>query len=96
MSYFEFLRGVVKDILNGCRFSGIMTNLFFLLSRHKFSSMALVTVVNFNAEKRKKTASKTRKAMCVEYNGRSYLTDLQRSKNSKGPLSFCETKTPGS
>jgi len=42
-------------------------DLFFLLSRHKFSSIALATFVNFNAEKRKKNPLKIRKAKCIEY-----------------------------
>ncbi len=39
--------------------------LFFLLLRHKFSSIAITTVVNFNAEKKKKV--KIQKTMCFEY-----------------------------
>jgi hypothetical protein len=42
-------------------------NLFFLLLRHKFSSIALATFVNFNAEKRKKNPLKIGKATCIEY-----------------------------
>ena len=42
-------------------------DLFFLLSRHKFSSIVLATFVNFNAEKRKKNPLKIRKAKCIEY-----------------------------
>jgi hypothetical protein len=38
------------------------------LLRHKFSSIAHVTVVNFNAEKRKKKEQKIRKPKCFEYN----------------------------
>tara|TARA_R110002096_G_scaffold35727_1_gene100485 strand:- start:1260 stop:2189 length:930 start_codon:yes stop_codon:yes gene_type:complete len=43
-----------------------LRNLFFLLSRHKFSSIALVTVANFNEEKRKKKALKISKIIDVE------------------------------
>ncbi len=54
-------------ILNALRFTENLTPLFFLLSRHKFSCIALVTVVNFNVEKRKKKKLKIRKAKCIEY-----------------------------
>jgi hypothetical protein len=40
-------------ILKAFRFSENLADLFFLLLRHKFSSIAYVTLVNFNAEKRK-------------------------------------------
>jgi hypothetical protein len=37
------------------------------LLRHKFSSIAYVKLVNFNAEKRKKKEQKIRKPRCFEY-----------------------------
>ncbi|MFT5926509.1 MAG: hypothetical protein ACI9WL_001257 [Rubritalea sp.] len=40
-------------ILKAFRFSENLADLFFLLLRHKFSSIAYVRLVNFNAEKRK-------------------------------------------
>ncbi|MFT5925401.1 MAG: hypothetical protein ACI9WL_000131 [Rubritalea sp.] len=55
------------DILKAFRFSENLADLFFLLLRHKFSSIAYVTVVNFNAEKRKKKEQKIRKSRCFEY-----------------------------
>ena len=54
-------------ILNTLRFSESLTNLFFLLPRHKLSSIAVVTVASFNAEKRKKKALKIRKSKCIEF-----------------------------
>ena len=54
-------------ILNTSRFSENLTNLFFLLARHKFTSIALATVLNFNEDKRKKKKLKMRKAACIEY-----------------------------
>jgi hypothetical protein len=53
--------------LKAFRFSENLADLFFLLLRHKFSSIACVTVVNFNAEKRKKKEQKIRKPRCFEY-----------------------------
>jgi hypothetical protein len=41
-------------ILKAFRFVENLTDLFFLLLRHKFSSIAYVRLVNFNAEKREK------------------------------------------
>jgi len=35
-----------------------------VLSRHKFSSIAFVTVANFNEEERKKNPLKIRKVIC--------------------------------
>jgi hypothetical protein len=49
------------------RFSENLADLFFLLLRHKFSYIAYVTVVNFNAEKRKKKGHKIQKPRCFEY-----------------------------
>ena len=49
------------------RFSGNLTHLFFLLSRHKFSSIAIATLANFNEEKREKKKIKIRKPKCLEY-----------------------------
>jgi hypothetical protein len=57
-----------RYILKAFRFSENLADLFFLLLRHKFSSIAHVTVVNFNAEKRKKKEQKIRKPKCFEYN----------------------------
>jgi hypothetical protein len=37
------------------------------LLRHKFSCIAYVRFVNFNAEKRKKKEQKIRKPRCFEY-----------------------------
>jgi thiol-disulfide isomerase/thioredoxin len=54
-------------IFKAFRFSENLADLFFLLLRHKFSSIAYVTVVNFNAEKRKKKEQKIRKSRCFEY-----------------------------
>ena len=54
------------DTLKVFRFSENLAGLFFLLSRHKFSSIAIVKVSNFNAEKMKKKKLKNRKAMCFE------------------------------
>jgi hypothetical protein len=49
------------------RFSENLADLFFLLLRHKFSSIAYVRLVNFNAEKRKKKEQKIRKPRCFEF-----------------------------
>jgi hypothetical protein len=49
------------------RFSENFADLFFLLLRHKFSSIAYVTFVNFHAEKRKKKKQKIQKPKCFEY-----------------------------
>ena len=54
-----------KSILKTFRFSENLTHLFFLLSWHKFSSIA--TVVNFNEEKREKKKIKIRKPKCLDY-----------------------------
>ncbi|MFT5926031.1 MAG: hypothetical protein ACI9WL_000774, partial [Rubritalea sp.] len=56
-----------KSILKAFRFSENLADLFFLLLRHKFSSIAYVRLVNFNAEKRKKKEQKIRKPRCFEY-----------------------------
>ena len=56
-----------QDILRTFRFWESLTNLFFLLSRHKFSSIAIATVVNFNVEKSEKKKLKIRKTKCFEY-----------------------------
>ena len=53
------------SILRAFRFSENLTHLFFLLSRHKFSSIA--TLENFNEEKREKKKIKIRKPKCLEY-----------------------------
>jgi hypothetical protein len=57
----------VKTILKAFRFSENLADLFFLLLRHKFSTIAYVRLVNFNAEKRKKKEQKIRKPRCFEY-----------------------------
>ena len=49
------------NILKTFRFSENLTHLFFLLSRHKFTSIAIATIVNFNEEKREKEKIKIRK-----------------------------------
>jgi len=54
-------------MLKANRFSENLTNLFFLLFRHKFSNIAFATIANFNEEKRKKNPLKIRKAICFEY-----------------------------
>jgi hypothetical protein len=54
-------------ILKAFRFSENLADLFFLLLRHKFSSIAYVRLVNFNAEKRKKKEHKIRKPRCFEH-----------------------------
>ena len=55
------------NILKTFRFSENLTHLFFLLSSHKFSSIAIATVVNFNEEKREKKKIKIRKPKCLEF-----------------------------
>jgi hypothetical protein len=57
----------IDHILKAFRFLENLADLFFLLLRHKFSSIAYVRVVNFNAEKRKKKEQKIRKPRCFEY-----------------------------
>jgi hypothetical protein len=47
-------------MLKTFRFLENLANLFFLLSRHKFSSIAFVMVINFNAEKREKGKGKAK------------------------------------
>jgi len=79
-----------KCKLNTYRFSENLAHLFFLLSRHKFSSIALVTVVNFNAEKRKKKAIKIRKAMGIEYMW--CLTEFNTKSKQKYCSCACEKK----
>jgi hypothetical protein len=54
-------------MLKAFRFSKSLADLFFLLLPHKFSSIAYVKLVNFNAEKRKKKEQKIRKPKCFEY-----------------------------
>ena len=56
-----------QAILKTFRFSENLTYLSFLLSRHKFSSIALATVVNFNEKKREKKKIKIGKSKCFEY-----------------------------
>jgi hypothetical protein len=58
---------MVLGIFKAFRFSENLAVLFFLLLRHKFSSIAYVTVVNFNAEKRKKKEQEIWKPRCFEY-----------------------------
>jgi hypothetical protein len=48
-------------------YSENLADLFFLLLRHKFSRIAYVRLVNFNAEKRKKKGQKVQKPRCFEY-----------------------------
>ncbi|MFT6096441.1 MAG: hypothetical protein ACJAVQ_001348, partial [Nonlabens sp.] len=48
-------------------FSENLADLFFLLLRHKFLSIAYVRVVNFNAQKKKKKELKIRKPRCFDY-----------------------------
>jgi hypothetical protein len=48
-------------------FSDNLADLFFLLLPHKFSSIAYVSLENFNAEKREKKEQKIRKPRCFEY-----------------------------
>jgi hypothetical protein len=55
------------DILKAFRFSENLADLFFLLLRHTFSSIAYVRLVNFNTEKRKKKEQKIRKLRYFEY-----------------------------
>ena len=57
----------IHDIFKAFRFSENLADLFSLLLGHKFSSIAYMTVVNFNAEKRKKKDQKIRKPRCFEY-----------------------------
>jgi hypothetical protein len=47
-------------ILKAFRFVENLADLFFLLLPHKFSSIAYVRLVNFNAEKRKKKEQRIR------------------------------------
>jgi hypothetical protein len=56
-----------NSILKAFRFSENLADLFFLLLRHKFSSIAYVRLVNFNAEKRKKKEQEIRKPRRFEY-----------------------------
>jgi hypothetical protein len=56
-----------RCVLKAFMFSENLADLFFLLLRHKFSSIAYVKLVNFNAEKRKKKEQKIRKPRCFEY-----------------------------
>ncbi|MFT5926569.1 MAG: hypothetical protein ACI9WL_001318 [Rubritalea sp.] len=55
------------NILKVFRFSENLAVLFFLLLRHKFSSIAYVRLVNFNTEKRKKKEQKILKSRCFKY-----------------------------
>jgi len=54
-------------VLKKNKFSENLAHLFFLLSGHKFSSIAFVRVANFNEEKRKKKTLKIGKVICLEY-----------------------------
>ena len=47
-----------RDTLKAFRFSEDLADLFFLLLPHKFSSIAYVRLVNFNADKRKRKSRK--------------------------------------
>jgi hypothetical protein len=69
-----------NNILKAFRFSENSAGLFFLLLRHKFSSIAYVKLENFNAEKRKKKEQKIQKPRCFEY----ILKAFRFSENSAG------------
>ena len=58
---------ILRAILKVFRFSENLTHLFFLLSRRKFTSIAIATLVNFNEEKREKEKIKIRKPKYLEY-----------------------------